>query len=203
MSINFGTVMALQDIVVRVRSNQSDIYEQWARIGATLAHHRGDPSGHAKEHLDGTVDMVLRDIESEQLDAIKQHGKMIDGGAFQLQVSLSKMWVFAIYETVRLNCAFKPCDGYPDKSAYCGQHACLRCNLRSARDRLSTFRIPLAKLEPEKPSKSVPTDVNYQPDLVMDDDNGSIGWRARSDRTGNVEVESRLALSDFILGRLS
>lgn len=203
MSENFATAAALEEILVRARSSQQDTYDRWCSMGAKLATHRGDPTGHAKEHLDGDVDLVLRDLESEQLAAIKGHGIKIDGGAMFLQISLSKMWLFATYETVRLNCAFKPCSRLPSRKEFCNEADCLQCRLKGVRDRLGTFRIPLAKLEPETLPRSYPSIVSYQPELVIDEDNGSMGWRVLSDRTSTTHVESRLALSDLVLNQLS
>lgn len=203
MSERFATAFALQDILIRARASRSEIYDRWCRVGARLADHRSDPIGHAKEHLDGYVDLVLRELEADQFDAIKKHGVKIDGGAMFLQVSLSKMWVLATYETVRLNCSFKSCAALADMQKYCGADGCLRCRLKLVRDRLNTFRVPLAKLEPETLPRTNPSRTSYQPELVIDEDNGSMGWRVLSDRTSTTQVDSRLALSDLVLEKLS
>jgi hypothetical protein len=203
MSENFATAFALEEMLVRARESHSQVYQRWCDLGARLAANRGDPVGHAKEQLDGDVDLLLRDLEREQLDAIEHHGVLIDGGALFLQISLSKMWLLSTYETVRLNCAFKPCAPQLGYEVYCAGTECLRCRLKAVLGRLSTFRMPLAKLEPEKSRGKSASVVNHQPELVIDEHNGSVGWRVLSDRTPGPYVDSRLALSDFVLGQLS
>jgi hypothetical protein len=197
----FSVALQMERLLAQVRQDDQGVYEKWVEIGKKLAQHRSDPSLHAKEHLDGNVDIILRALEANQLLAFQNFGQMINGGSFHLQVSLSKMWLFAIYETVRTNCSFKPCAGQQRESDYCDLDDCFRCKLRTVKDRLSFFRMPLAKLEPES-CRGVVQQKNYQPEQVIDEDNGSFGWRATSEKTKTTEVTSRLLLSDFVLETL-
>lgn len=199
----FLTTANLQELVERGRAQNSDIYRQWCEVGRKLAQLRGDSKGHAYEHLDANIDLLLRDLEGEQHKALKTFGIKPGGGVFFAQISLSKMWLFAIYEIVRQTCE-QGCMHRVTPGKNCGDAACYCCQtLKPVRNRLNCFRIPLAKLQPEDaPANRVASKTNYHADLVIDEDSGSIGWRAESGRTRLTEVTSRLALSDYVLSSL-
>lgn len=192
--------MGVQELVERGREQYPDIYKQWCEIGKKLAHLRQDNKGHAYEHLDANIDLVLRDVEAEQHKALKMHGEKAGGGVFFAQISLSKMWLFAVYEVVRQTCEQGCLNGVTSGKS-CGDAGCYCCQtLKPIRDRLNCFRIPLAKLQPERaPSNRTLSKTNYHAELVIDEDNGSVGWRAESGRTKTLEITSRLALSDYVL----
>lgn len=200
MNADFQTIIGLQNLVERGRAQYPDAYTGWCEVGKKLASQRNDSKGHAFEHLDANVDLVLRCLETEQHAALKKYGEKVGGGVFFAQISLSKMWLFAVYEVVRQTCEQGCMLGVtPGKN--CGDAACYCCQtLKPVRNRLNCFRIPLAKLQPEDaPSDRTPSKTNYHADLVIDEDSGSVGWRAQSGRTGATEVTSRLALSDYVL----
>lgn len=201
MIAEFSIALQLEHLLAQVRKDDQGIHGKWVELGARLAEHRSDPKLHAKEHLDGNIDIILRALEANQLLAFQNFGEMINGGSFHMQVSLSKMWLFAIYETVRTNCSFKPCAGQQKIENYCQADDCFRCKLRTVKVRLAFFRMPLAKLEPESGREAV-QQRNYQPEQVIDQDNGSFGWRAISEKSKTTETTSRLLLSDFVLETL-
>ena len=203
MQSDFSTAIQIQGLLEKSRNTHMGIYDQWCQIGTAFAEFRGDLRGHDFEHLDGNIDLILRMIEADQLMAFQEFEDKFGGGVLFVQIGLSKMWLFSVYEMVRMNCAFKPCEGKANKSDYCGEATCLRCKLRLVRDRLSFFRVPLAKLEPERRGQKRPVEQNYRAEMVIDKDNGSVGWRASSLRSKTTETTSRLVLSDFVLDTLA
>ena len=196
---DFRTVASVQELVERGREQYPDIYKRWCEIGKKLADWRGDTQGHAYEHLDANIDLVLRSLETEQLAAIAKFGRKFEGGVLFAQISLSKMWLFSIYEIVRQSCEAE-CKNLPKDGRFCGDPNCYRCQgVEPVRDRLNCFRIPLAKLEPERTKRM----ANYHAEIVIDEDSGSVGWRTLSGRSLSQEVTSRLALSDYVIRTLS
>lgn len=201
--VDFPGVLGLEGLVKLGRDRFPEVYLQWRAVGAKLAECRGDPRGHAFEYLDANIDLTLRVIEEEQLKARLNFGKRFDGGGFFAQISLSKMWLFAVYEVVRQTCE-QGCKHGAIPSRKCEDASCYCCQtLKPVRNRLNCFRIPLAKLQPEDAqSKRAESKINYHAELVVDEDCGSVGWRAESGRTQTTEVTSRLALSNFVLSAL-
>ncbi|WP_157054150.1 hypothetical protein [Ruegeria sp. 6PALISEP08] len=194
----FSTAFSLQRLIENARANHRNIYDKWCEVGTKLAYERNDNFGHAREHLDANFDLILRDLEREQALAIERYGTKFDGGILFLQISLSKMWLFSVYEVIRETCEV-PCASRTHNSTYCNQANCFRCNsLKPVRDRLNAFRIPLAKLRPERTRNQ----KNVHAEVVIDDEAGSIGWRTYSGRTQAQEISSRLVLSHFTLDTL-
>ncbi|UWQ75795.1 hypothetical protein [Leisingera sp. M658] len=168
------------------------------RVGRSLASVRGDNQGHAFEHLDANVDLILRQLESDQIAALEKFGEHLGGGVMFIQISLSKMWLFSMYEILRETCDFPSCLG-AGKSVYCIRKDCLRCRVRNLRDELNPVRTALAKLQPEKAWKASPSKRNYHPSLLLDESSGSFAWKAHSDRRGSCATVSRLEFSNKVL----
>lgn len=196
---NFPYTIAGQELVERARTDFGPIYQQWVAASKTLAHHRNDPRGHANEHLDANLDLILRGIEQEQALCMTLKGEKFGGGVFFFQIALSKAWLFSVYEIIRQSCETR-CRSREKPNEYCREDGCIRCQaIRPLRDMLNTHRIPLAKMQPESLPRTAPSITNYLSELEIQNENGSIGWRSHSDRTGKTITTSRLEISDEIL----
>ncbi|MBB3986329.1 hypothetical protein GGQ68_002668 [Sagittula marina] len=151
------------------------------------------------EHLDANLDLILRVMESEQKEIINQTGGPMDGGPLFIQLSLSKTWLFAVYEIVRETCDV-PCGGTKNRSVYCRDASCFRCNsLKPVKDILARYRVPLAKLQP------MGRDVrqrNQLPSIAFNNDDGSIAWLTMTASGEPEEKLSRQEISDYILEML-
>ncbi|MEQ8922286.1 MAG: hypothetical protein RIE60_15940 [Roseovarius sp.] len=202
MEPEFPTAFNFQVMLDDARNRLPDLYQRWCRLGSLFASIRHDELGHSFEHLDANFDLVLRMLEQEQSRALGCYGKKIEGGVMFAQISLSKMWLFSVYEIVRQTCE-TPCAGQTQSKSYCHDNACVRCKaLRPVRDRLNRFRVPLAKLQYEYDRVQTGKQSNYHAKMVIGNESGSIGWETYSSRTNTTETASRLELSNFILDTL-
>jgi hypothetical protein len=202
LNSTFPVLFAMHDIVKAARTDFPDIYNQWCEVDADLANLRNDPLGHSRFHLDANVDLVLRSAEKEQASCKETNGEFLMGGTVFLQISLSKMWLFSTYELLRTTCDHSLCTSDRSRSNYCGQRTCLRCKVLGLKKTLAEFRVPLAKLESSR-GRSDPPPVKGHADLVLGDDNGSVGWKTRTSNSNQQIVTSRLELSDLILEELA
>lgn len=201
----FPVSASIQDAIVRSREDFNVIYTRWRTVGQQLATLRRDPRGHAYEYLDSNIDLILRSIEREQQSAHAIFDQKIDGGIFFFQISLSKMWLFATYEALRTAVSDSLCGAARRSADFCNADDCIRCKAQQVKKELAFFRVPLAKLEPEKYRSQMAeaSRKNYHPQLLVDRDNGSVGWEAVSTRSEECRRSSRLALSDLVLAKLA
>ncbi len=194
------SLLGLQDLIERGRKTYPDLYEKWVKVDQKLSKWRSDKRGHAFVHLDANIDLMLRCIEEEQREVMSRLGtsNFAGGGVLFGQISLSKGWLFSMYEIVRQTHARK-CEVVPGTDA-CEEDDCFRCaKLKPLKHDLSVVRMPLAKLQPEIYPRSQPSQVNYYPEFLIEDQTGSIGWKVISDKSGGEHKLSRLGISNDIL----
>jgi hypothetical protein len=194
------SLLGLQDLIVRGRETYPDVYKKWVEVDQRLSKWRGDVRGHAFVHLDANIDLMLRCIEEEQREVMSRLGSnsYATGGVLFGQISLSKGWILSTYEIVRQTHETK-CKVIPGKDI-CGKNDCFRCSkLKPLKEDFSAVRMPLAKLQPESRTKCPPSQTNYYPAFLIENETGSIGWKVMSDKLEGEFKLSRIGISNDIL----
>ncbi|PWK57997.1 hypothetical protein C7455_11147 [Roseicyclus mahoneyensis] len=214
---------ALEKLGSDARRLQAPLYERWVETYATLSEFRQDESRAFSGHLDANIDLILRTLEDEQLEFQAKAGAHRDGGALFLQVSLSQGWLLATYELLRTTCDHIHCV-HPKEDKDLAIVSCLGCRVRTVKKHFSLVRISLAKFEPEGFQKrdSPPSHIKiedhesetqvaqiypghgrYHPELVFENNSGSIGWKLFDKKSGLGRTISRRWLSDLFLSLTS
>jgi len=189
-----------ENMTLQARNSYADTYTQWCSLDRKLAKIRGDAKGHSNFHLDANLDLILRGIEDEQQEIVKCLGENRGGGAFFLQISLSKMWLLSVYEILRASLDTQSIVDTCSASYFCKNAECFRCSVLAVKQELAHFRVPVAGLEPanDKANK------NFHAQIVVSNDHGSVGWRTPGylSKNNSSDVVSRRELSDLVLSKL-
>lgn len=191
---------SFEDLNVQARERYGSIYENWCALDQSLAKLRGDPKGHSYYHLDANWDIILRCVEDEQQEIFTAAGTYRGASTLFLQISLSKWWLFSIYELLRASTAEGLCSPSLNCKGYCKRPDCFNCQVLETKQELNHFRIPAAKFE----RALVKDSANYHSQLVFENEGGSVGWKTENymSRVNGVDIVSRRELSDFVIERL-
>ncbi|MDF2810577.1 MAG: hypothetical protein K0S56_1608 [Microvirga sp.] len=196
----------LESAIAIGMQNHAEVHERW--IGVMHAFCSRFGVGHMTMSSDTRLDMLLRSLEEEALQAIRSNAVGIGFGA-DIHMSLSEQWVLRTYESVRAACDIARKRDEP------------RDKLVQLRELLELVRMPIAKREianPKKlpidglmlvregdgPEKAEPyvNDGSYIPPRRICLETGSVIWFPIDIRTRQVVGVRRRDLSDAMLSVL-
>jgi hypothetical protein len=183
----------------------AELHKQWITAYATMTGRYGVFPTH---QADCRTDMLLRRLERERAVIIEKDLSDVDF-SFDMQMALSRYWMFSAYEMLRMA---RQLNRVPGDEA-----------LNQLLEKFTLVRIPLAKNEiaftnrkqtgeimllrdGDHPSQATAYEqkaADYIPGVFVDRDTGSVGWKVVHPQIkANIQL-TRRTLSDELLALLS